>query len=71
MTKNQHEIEIMFHMVLTNNFISRTDISDPLKTGSYFLNGPLGISLEYDDKNTIYDSLFLSYNTAEVVNQHV
>jgi hypothetical protein len=55
-------------MVLMDNFISRDDILDPLKTASYFLNGPEGITLNYEDNYTPFNELFLSYNTAEVVN---
>jgi hypothetical protein len=69
MAEQFEQNEFMFHMVFTNNFISRTDIFDPLKTDSYFLNGPEGIMIEYVDDDTINNSLFLSYNTANVVNQ--
>jgi hypothetical protein len=63
--------EFMFHMVFSNNFISRTDILNPLKTDNYHLNGLGGIMLEYEDENFPINSLFLSYNTAEVIDQRV
>ena len=64
-----HKNEYMFHMVFTNNYISRQDIHNPLKTATYYLNGPEGIFLEFEDTDLIYAQLFISYNTAEVVNQ--
>jgi hypothetical protein len=55
---------------MTNNFISRDDINEPLKTEPYLLGGLEGVTFGFEGNHAPVNSLFLNYNTAELVDQH-
>jgi hypothetical protein len=56
-----------FNSALTNNYISREDMVEPLKSKPYFLGGPRGVSFEIESELVTKNELFLNFNTAELV----